>query len=156
VFSGGASGAERIYVLPTEDPGYRAVAPAPGGALDAAMHIDLAAKGSPQIKDQCAQIDGGAVGIEVDEEVEIALGRCAAPRYRAKEPDGGVPGLCATRSISVRRLRRSSRVIEGHRRHSLRPDHGRHGRRERGHDSRCGRESRRTPRRLVIASWPKQ
>ncbi len=31
-------GAERIYVLATEDPGARAVAPAPRGALDAAVH----------------------------------------------------------------------------------------------------------------------
>lgn len=76
------------------------------------LHIDRAAKGSLQIKDHCAQSEGGAVGIEVDEEIEIAFGRCAASRYRAKEPDGGVPGLPATRSISVRRLRTSSRVID--------------------------------------------
>jgi hypothetical protein len=33
-------------------------------------------------------------------------------RLARPEPDGGVPCLCATRSISVRRLRRSSRVVD--------------------------------------------
>jgi hypothetical protein len=99
------------------------------------LHIDLAAKGSLQIKDHCAQIDGGAVGIEVDEEIEMLSG--AAPPL-ATEPKSRMVGAGPLRdSLDLRAP--LAKVIEGHRQHSLRPDHGRHGRRVRRHDSRCGR-----------------
>jgi hypothetical protein len=72
------------------------------------LHIDLAAKGSLQIKDHCAQIDGGAVGIEVDEEIEMLSG--AAPPL-ATEPKSRMVGCRA----SARLARSPCAACEGHR-----------------------------------------
>jgi hypothetical protein len=55
----------------------------PGELLD----IDLAAKGGLQIEQECAQIEDRAVGIEVDDEVDIAPRHRVAPRYRAEHTD---------------------------------------------------------------------
>jgi hypothetical protein len=67
-----------------------------------------------QIEDECAQIEDRAVGIEVDDEVDIASRHRVAPRYRAEHTD--VARAVALRdSLDLRAA--LTELIEGHGQH---------------------------------------
>ena len=50
-------------------------------------HVDISTQLLFQIKDQLAQIEECAPGLEVDEEVDIAIGTRIAPDDRPEHPD---------------------------------------------------------------------